>query len=150
MKSRLGRERGFTLIEVMIVVAILGILAAVAYPGYQDYILRSRITEAVNGMETLRTDMERFYQDNRSYAGAAGPCATTRSLDAFDLSCTGTLDNKVYTIQAAGKGLASGFTYTVNQINERFTTAVPAGRGYNSCTTASNGWMLRKGQACPS
>ena len=68
MKSRLGQERGFTLIEVMIVVAILGILAAVAYPGYQDYILRSRITEAVNGMETLRTDMERFYQDNRSVA----------------------------------------------------------------------------------
>ena len=104
----------------------------------------------MDGMETLRTDMERFYQDNRSYAGATGPCATTRSLDAFDLSCTGTLDNKVYTIQATGKGLASGFTYTVNQINERFTTAVPAGRGYNRCTTASNGWMLRKGQACPS
>lgn len=143
------KNQGFTLIEVMIVVAIIGILAAIAYPSYKDYVLRSKISEAVGAMETLRTDMERFYQDNRTYAGATAPCATTRSVEAFDLACSGTRDNKAFTIQASGKGIANGFTYTINQLNVRYTTAVPSNSGYNVCTSSSNGWMTRKGQACP-
>lgn len=143
------RERGFTLIEVMVVVAVIGILSAVAYPSYQDYVLRSRISEAVGAMESMRTDMERFYQDNRTYAGTTAPCAVGRSIEAFDLSCTGTRDNKAFTVQAVGKGIANGFTFSTNQLNERFTTAVPNGSGYNVCTTSSNGWMLKKGQKCP-
>ena len=51
MKNMQKRERGFTLIEVMVVVAVIGILSAVAYPSYQDYVLRSRISEAVGAME---------------------------------------------------------------------------------------------------
>lgn len=149
MKNTLKFSPGFTLIEAMVVVAIIGILAAVAYPNYQDYILRSKISEAVGAMEGMRTDMERFYQDNRTYAGDTAPCAKGRSIDAFDLSCTGTRDNTVFTIQAVGKGIASGFTYTVNQLNERFTTAIRSGSGYQICTKSSNGWMTRKGQACP-
>ena len=98
-------------------------------------------------MESLRTDMERFYQDNRTYAGSA-PCATTRSVEAFDLACTGNRDNKEFTVQATGKGIANGFTYTINQLNVRYTTTVPASSGYNTCTSNSNGWMIRKGQAC--
>lgn len=149
MKSIKKRERGFTLIEVMVVVAIIGILSAIAYPSYQDYVLRSRISEAVGAMESMRTDMERFYQDNRTYAGASAPCAVGRSIEAFDLSCTGTRDNKVFTVQAVGKGIATNFTFSINQLNERFTTAVRTGSGYNVCTTSSNGWMLKKGQPCP-
>lgn len=149
MKNMRKRVRGFTLIEVMVVVAIIGILASVAYPSYQDYVLRSRISEAAGAMEGLRTDMERFYQDNWTYAGASAPCASTRSIEAFNLNCTGTRDNKTYTVQAVGKGIASGFTYTVNQLNERFTTTVRSGAGYSTCTTSSNGWMLKKGQQCP-
>lgn len=149
MKSMQKLERGFTLIEVMIVVAIIGVLAAVAYPSYQDYVLRSKISEAVGAMESMRIDMERFYQDNRTYAGASAPCANARAIDAFTLSCTGSRDNQGFTVQAVGKGIATGFTYTLNQLNERFTTTVPNGSGYVVCTTSSNGWMQRKGQQCP-
>ncbi|HTS84956.1 MAG TPA: prepilin-type N-terminal cleavage/methylation domain-containing protein, partial [Usitatibacter sp.] len=60
------QARGFTLIEVMIVVAIIAILAAIAVPSYQDYVTRGRIIEATGGLGDARNKMEQYFQDNRS------------------------------------------------------------------------------------
>ncbi len=56
-------QQGFTLIELMIVVAIIGILAAVAIPSYQDYTARAQVTEAVNLSAGFKTGMAEYYQD---------------------------------------------------------------------------------------
>ncbi len=56
-------QQGFTLIELMIVVAIIGILAAVAIPSYQDYTARAQVTEAVNLTAAFKTPMSEYYQD---------------------------------------------------------------------------------------
>ena len=54
-------QQGFTLIELMIVVAIIGILAAVALPAYQDYTVRARMSEVITFASTCRTSVSEFY-----------------------------------------------------------------------------------------
>ena len=74
---------GFTLIEVMITVAIVAILAAVAVPSYSAYVTRGHLADAASGLAATRAQMERHYQDNRSYATVGAfttPCAAADRL----------------------------------------------------------------------
>ena len=66
-------QKGFTLIELMIVVAIIGILAAVAVPAYQNYILKARFTEVVNASAGVKAGIEICVQDGRCFNGAGAP-----------------------------------------------------------------------------
>lgn len=141
------RKAGFTLIELMIVVAIIGILSAIAIPMYGDYVTRAKITEATSGLSDMRVKMEQFFQDNRTYAGAckagtiAPPPADTKN---FTFDC-GAPDATTYTITATGIGSMVGFVYTIDQVNVRTTTGVKAG-----WSTATNPpcWVLKKEGSC--
>jgi type IV pilus assembly protein PilE len=127
--------KGFTLIEVMVVVVIVAILAAVALPSYNDYVKRGKIQEATSQLLSMRTKIELYFQDQRSYLGAcaAGTVAPLPTgLKYFTVTCP-TLTASTYTVQAAG-GVAGGdqsmvgFTYTINEGNNRSTTAVPSAK----------------------
>ena len=134
---------GFTLVELMITVAIIGILAAVALPSYNDYIMRGKIAEATSGLSDGRVKLEQFFQDNRTYVGGPAPIATINF--TFALSTTTPATASTYLLVATGISSMAGFTYTIDQSNARATTAV-----YNTNwgTVPATCWITKKGGGC--
>jgi type IV pilus assembly protein PilE len=135
------------LIELMITVAIVAILAAVAYPSYVDHVRRSRIAEATGLLSMTRVRLEQFYQDNRNYGSTAAACGVALpTADQFTFSCDwgAGATNQTFLLTATGNaGLMNGFTYTVDDANAQRTTAFPGASGLPaSC------WMQRQGDAC--
>ena len=147
----MNRTRGFTLVELMVVVAIIAIIAAIAMPQYSDYVTRSKFTEAHAMLGDARVKLEQRFMDNRTYAGGTAPwaCGTNAPTAAeskyFTYSCVGTATT--YAIQATGAtGTAlDGIAFTINESNTKATTITAsttmANAGY---TSNANCWVTKK------
>lgn len=155
--SHLARTHtsGFTLIEVMIVVAIIAILSMVAIPSYRDYVTRGNIPTATAPLAGKQVQMEMYFQDRRTYVGgdvvanigSGAGCVADTTGKYFDFSCTGggAPSATAYTISAVGKGSMTGFTYTINQSGTKTTAALPTGWSAPSPNTC---WATNKSGAC--
>ena len=141
---------GFSLIELMIVVVVVGILSAIALPSYQEYVTRGKITEATSNLADMRVKLEQYFQDNRTYVGAcvAGTAAPLPTGTRYFTFTCPTLTATTFTVTAtgiAGQGMG-GFAYSVDQANLQ-STAIGAPASTDGWVTSANCWVARKGAA---
>lgn len=138
-------QSGFSLVELMIVLVIASILAAIVYPSYRDYLIRSALPEATGGLASYAMRMDEYYQDHLSYVGSDDACGIAPpSASKFLFSCTPASNGKAYVLAATGAaGDLAEFSYTLDQQGNQITTSLPAGWG----TAPANCWVQRRG-AC--
>jgi len=136
------RQSGFTLLELMIVVVVISILAAIAVPSYKDYVTRGKLTDAFSALASAQSSAEQFWSNNRTYVGFNASNGFPQNTTNF----TYNLSNQTastYTITATGLSTLAGFVFTIDQNGNKATTGVPTG-----WTASATCWINKKGGVC--
>lgn len=134
----MSKQTGFTLIELMIAVVVVGILTGIAVPAYTDHIVRGKIAQGVGALSEAKVRMEQVFNSERTYNCALdfSPIFSETPFSVAVSNCTTT----TFTMTATGKSAngMSGYTYTINQSGEK-TSKTPSVTASQSC------WLLSKG-----
>ncbi|BBL75093.1 pilin family protein [Methylomagnum ishizawai] len=134
---------GYTLVEMLVVVSMLGILASIALPAYRDYVVRGKLPEATANLAQKRVNIEQYFQDNRTYVSAPDCDPDTTTSKYFIFVCNAVAAT-TFTLQAVGTGDMTGFTFSIDTSGTKRTVAVPT--GWTLPTT--NCWVTRKDGSC--
>jgi type IV pilus assembly protein PilE len=134
-------QRGVTLPEVMITIAIVGILAGIALPNYQGYIQRSTLSEAFDGLSAYRLRMDQAFHNNGNFGAGACAVATPTPTENFTFACELTDGGQGYLASAVGIGRMVGFAFSVDDDGRRITAAFP-GQALLPATC----WLSKKGE----
>jgi len=140
------RQSGFTLVEIMIAVVIIGILTAVALPSYSSYVMRARLAEAHSALASTQPKLEQFWANTRSYEDFDDEDQDPKLMPANTDNFVYTLENASssgYQLVATGQGAAADFKYTLTQAGARATTGAPTG-----WTRSDTCWVDRKDGSC--
>jgi type IV pilus assembly protein PilE len=139
--------KGFTLIEVMVVVALIAILASLALPAYSDYVTRGKIPDATSNLASKRVLMEQFFQDNHTYVGAPACNNDATTSKNFTFACSVAPTTSTFTLQATGIGSMAGFSYTVDESNTKASAIVAPAKSKWIASSASC-WITNTGGQC--
>ena len=139
-------SQGFSLIELMIALAIAAIIAAMAIPGYRDHMLRAHIPEATSTLSALAMRLEQHYQDNQAYSNANGCAITMPTDDFFTFECAANDSGQSFLLTASGKstGAMADFVFTLDQNGNAMTTQLPAAWG----RAPFNCWINKRRSTC--
>ena len=125
-------QKGFTLIELMIVVAIIGILAAIAIPAYNDYTARAQVSEAISLLGGLKTPVSEFYHDKGAFPASLASLGTVT-------------DSGKYTGSIAISGLVITATMKATGVNSKIQSKTVQ----IAFSTTTNQWTCTAGAANP-
>jgi type IV pilus assembly protein PilE len=142
-----GGQRGFTLIELLIAIAIVGILAGVAYPAYTSHIQRGKIAAALGELTAVRVRLEQYYQDNKNYGSTASGCAVPMpSATGFGFTCSwgAGATSQSFVVTATGQATQGmdGFVYTLDESDQQRTVQ------FGGATVNAACWIKKKGDTC--
>ncbi len=118
-------QSAFTLIELMIVIAIIGILGAIAYPSYQESVRTSRRSDAMAALLEESQRAERYYSINGTYVGWAVAGSTSEE-GFYTIATSATPTASAFALTATPTGVQNGDscgTFSINQLNARLPTA---------------------------
>ena len=137
LRERSGSESGFTLVELLVVMLILGLLAAIAIPSFFNQRDKARDADAKSGVRTAETAMETYATDNDgSYSGA-----TVASLEGIEATLTDSDLQAPAAATGAGDTAANSYTVTVNSANTPNTFSISRhsdGTTELTCTNSGN------------
>lgn len=120
LAPRLRRQQGFTLIELMIVVAVIAILGAIALPAYNNYSMRARRAVAAGCLTENAQAMERYYTSRLTYVGAPAPTACTAEIGPFyTFGNTAASTATAYSLEAVPQGSQAADTCGTLGLNQR-------------------------------
>jgi type IV pilus assembly protein PilE len=126
----------------MVVVAIIGILSAIALPSYRNYVIRGKIPDATSTLSLKAVKLEQYFQDNKTYVDAPDCATDSTTSKYFTFKCSAS-SATAYTLGATGAGSMDGFIFTIDQTSAKKTTTVPSGWATNtSC------WVSNTGGSC--
>ncbi len=134
--GRRALQVGFSLVELMVVMVIMGILAAIAMPQYNEHLLKGKLTEATSLLSDLQLRQEQYYQDNRTYLNGMTPRAAGSYFTST--SCATANSGQTYICTATAPTL--NYTFRVTEAGAK-TTTTPTG------TTASC-WLRGSATSC--
>ena len=132
-------QKGFTLIELMIVVAIIGILAAVAIPAYQDYIARAQVSEAIYLLQSGKTGLAEYYGDKTDW-----PSVVTEVIG----NTTGKYTDGILIL--AGSSTTGSITLEATMKTLGINNAITGGTAMLYTTNGGKTWECKTGVTSPS
>jgi type IV pilus assembly protein PilE len=125
MASTNTTSRGFTLVELSVVLAVALVTMAVALPGYSAQVRKSRAMPALMELSVTGIRMEKAFQRNHQY-GAGGKCTVSDAeVEHFSMHCSLSGDGRGYTLDAVGHGPMAGYHYRTDEKGRQQTISLP-------------------------